>query len=248
MEYSKIFSEISNPIRIKLLLILNEKKSTISELKDEIGDISHSEISRHVGRLAKHDLITKESIPGRKYELTHFGRILVKLFGPLEFFLSKSEYFKNHKIDDIPESLLHGIENLKTSELILGTGSLLSKGKDLLELANEKLFVMTNDLFTFEIAAKEVDLIIPPKMLKYGLKVDHEKTKYNVHTLPEVHLCIIISDIGQGFIFFPNLESSSPDFNSGFYSIESEAIDYLKRVFNYFWQNSKEFIFDPRSL
>lgn len=59
MSYNKILSEISNPIRMNILLLLNEKKSTISELKEKIGEISHSEISRHIGRLAKQNLIIK---------------------------------------------------------------------------------------------------------------------------------------------------------------------------------------------
>lgn len=245
---SNIWTEISNPIRMELLFILFNKKATISELKAKIGDISHSEVSRHIGRLAKQDLITKEAIPGRNYELTNLGKMIVKLIKPLDFILENSEYFKSHRIDDVPEALLQGLQDLSASEIVHGTGNLLIKGKDFMELPNKELWVITNEPFPYEIRAKNVYLIIPPKMLKFGLKVNHETTKYHVHVLSEVHLCMVISDMGQGFIFFPNLENSNPDFNSGFYISDDKGIDYLKSLFTYFWQNSKEFLFDPKSF
>ncbi|TFG22115.1 MAG: ArsR family transcriptional regulator, partial [Promethearchaeota archaeon] len=122
---SNIWTEISNPIRMELLFILFNKKATISELKAKIGDISHSEVSRHIGRLAKQDLITKEAIPGRNYELTNLGKMIVKLIKPLDFILENSEFFKSHRIDDVPEALLQGLQDLSTSKIVHGTGNLL---------------------------------------------------------------------------------------------------------------------------
>ncbi len=244
MKYSKIFSEITNPIRINILLLLYDNKSTITELKEEIGDISHSEISRHIGRLAKHELITKETIPGRKYELTHFGKIVVKLLKPLDFIFQNKEYFENHQIDFIPESSIHGLHKLKNAKLITGTGNLMIKGKSFVELANKELWIMTNDPFPYEITVKHVNLIIPPQMLKYGREVNHKTTKYDVHILPEINVCLLLSDIGQGFLFLPNLNSSNPDFNVGFHVSDTEGYNYLKSLFHHFWKISKEFKFD----
>ena len=248
MSYLEILSEISNPIRIKLLLKLYENKYSVTELKDHMGDISHSEISRHLGRLAKHNLITKEEITGRKYQLTHFGKTVMKLYKPLDFILQNNEYFNNHKIDNIPESFLEGLHNLESSELILGTGNLLMKGKDFIESTINELWIMTNDPFPYEIQAKKVNLIIPPHMLKFGRKANHEKTKYIVHTLPDVNIGLILSDVGQGFLFLPNLNASTPDYNSGFFIIDPNGHTFLKTIFDYFWQNSEQFIFDPKKF
>lgn len=248
MKYPNILSEISNPIRINILLYLSDEKCTISELKDKIGDISHSEISRHVGRLANEGLITKESIPGRKYELTNLGKITVKLFKPLDFIFQNSEYFKDHHIDDIPEPLLQGINSLVGAELITGTGNLMVKGKEFVESAIKELWIMTNDPFPYEITIKHVNLIIPPHMLKYGREVDHEKTTYEVRTLPDVRFCILLSDIGQGFLFLPNLNNPGPDFNVGFYITDIDAYNYLKSLFDHFWKVSKEFLFDRKAF
>jgi len=244
MKYLKILSEISNPIRIKILLLLYDEKSTITELKNKIGDISHSEISRHMGRLAKLNFIAKESIPGRKYELTYFGRITVKLYRPLDFIFQNSEYFEDHQIDNIPEELLHGLHNLEAAELITGTGNLMVKVKNFIESAIKELWIMTNDPFPYEITIRHVYLIISPHVLKYGREVNHEITKYEVHTLTEVNVCILLSDMGHGFLFLPNLNSSNPDFNVGFYVSDPDGYNYLKELFYHFWQTSKEFKFD----
>jgi len=248
MSYFEILSEISNPTRIKLLLQLYENKSSVTELKDHIGDISHSEISRHLGRLAKHNLITKEEITGRKYELTHFGKTVMKLYKPLDFILQNNEYFNNHNIDNFPESFLQGLYNLESSKLIIGTGKLLMKGKDFIESTINELWIMTNDPFPYEIKAKTVHLIIPPHMLKYGLEVNHQKTRYIVHTIPEVHIGLILSDVGQGFLFLQNLTASTPDYNSGFFIADPKSHTFLKSVFEYFWQNTEKFNFDPKKL
>jgi len=244
MKYSNILSGISNPIRIKILLLLYENKSTITDLKNNIGDISHSEISRHIGRLAKLNLITKESIPGRNYELTYFGQIIVKLYKPLDFIFQNSEYFENHQIENIPEAFLQGLYNLKDSELISGTGNLMIKVKSFIELANKEIWIMTNDPFPYDITVKNVYLIIPPHMLKYGREVNHKTTNYEVHTLPEVKVCILLSNIGQGLLFLPSLNSSTPDFNIGFVVSDTQGYDYLRSLFDHFWQVSKEFKFD----
>ncbi len=247
MKYSKILSEIANPIRTSILVNLYENNLTVSEMKEKIGDISHSEISRHIGRLAEYNLITKETFPGRKYELTHFGTIIVKLFMPLDFILKNSEYFKTHRIDDIPEELLQGLEHLRSSEHIIGTGNLMVKVKTFIESAMNDLWIMTNDPFPYEIKVKHVNLIIPPSMLKYGFEVDHERTKYEVKILSEVHICLILSDLGQGFLFLPNLTINAPDFNEGFFIKDSKGYEYLKNLFFHFWENSKEFPFTVKN-
>lgn len=248
MDYPEILKELANPIRMSILLVLNDAPNTIGDLKATIGDISHSEISRHVGRLAKQDLITKEAIPGRNYELTEFGKIVVKFLKPLDFVVKNGGYFTSHLINPLPDIFLNGLSALNSSELIIGTGKLLSKGKDFIESANKELWVITDEPFPYEITAKDVYLIIPPKMLKHGLDVDHEKTRYHVHVLPEVKLCLTISDVGQGFLFFPRADNQRPDFNSGFYILGPPGIDYLRRIFDHFWQSSKEFLFDPNKF
>ena len=148
---------------------------------------------------------------------------------------------------DIPEELLQGLENLDSSEHIIGTGNLMVKGKTFIESAMKELWIMTNDPFPYEITVKHVNLIIPPHMLKYGFEADHIRTKYDVKLLPEVHVCIILSDLGQGFIFLPNLKGSAPDFSKGFFIKDSKGYEYLKTMFFHFWEISKEFTFTVKN-
>ena len=50
--------------------------------------------------------------------------------------------------------------------------------------------------------------------------------------------------MNQGLLFLPNLDSSNPDFNEGLYVSDPAGCGYLKELFQYFWEKSKEFLFD----
>ena len=59
-EYSDLILELSNPISVKILFMLNEKAATLTYIADKLGDISKSEVSRHLSRLMKHGFIHKK--------------------------------------------------------------------------------------------------------------------------------------------------------------------------------------------
>lgn len=43
-EYSDLISELSNPINVKILFMLNQKAATLTYIANKLGDISKSEI------------------------------------------------------------------------------------------------------------------------------------------------------------------------------------------------------------
>ena len=79
-DYSDLISELSNPIRIKILLLLNENPATLTNIAEKIGDISKSEVSRHLSRLLEHGFIQKEMPAGRNYEISPFGKVVILNF------------------------------------------------------------------------------------------------------------------------------------------------------------------------
>jgi len=66
IEYADLISELSNPIRIKILNLLNENPLILTNITNEIDDVSKSEVSRHLSRLMKHGFIQKEIAAGKK--------------------------------------------------------------------------------------------------------------------------------------------------------------------------------------
>jgi len=59
-QYSDLISELSNPISFKILFMFNEKAATLTYIAEKFGDISKSEVSRHLSRLMKHGFIHKK--------------------------------------------------------------------------------------------------------------------------------------------------------------------------------------------
>ena len=100
--YSNLIKSLSNPTRIKILLLLEEKNLTLTKLTDSIKSYSKSEISRHLNRLMKDEFIQKEIPLGKNYELTTFGKSVISIFKPLEFILQNETFFKKHSLDDLP--------------------------------------------------------------------------------------------------------------------------------------------------
>ncbi|MFW9880473.1 MAG: ArsR family transcriptional regulator [Candidatus Thorarchaeota archaeon] len=95
-EYSDLISELSNPIRIKILFLLNENPATLTNIAEKIDDISKSEVSRHLNRFMERGFIQKEMPAGCKYKISSFGKVVNLNFSPINFLFQHFEYFKTH--------------------------------------------------------------------------------------------------------------------------------------------------------
>jgi predicted transcriptional regulator len=100
---AKEFLEISSEQRLAILLKLNESKSKVSVLAKEL-DATVSEVFRNFGRLAKAELITKNS--DGDYSITTYGKIVCGQISSIQFMSENKKYFKTHDFGDIPEKFL----------------------------------------------------------------------------------------------------------------------------------------------
>lgn len=239
-DYSNLISVFSNSIRVKILLLLDKNEFTLTELTNNIGDTSHPEISRHLGRLVKQSLIIKES--GRKYKLTPFGRSIILIFKPLNFLFKNGNYFKNHMLNSLPDYLLRDINMLNASKIISGTGAIMFKMENLAETANKEIWLMVNDPFPFKWDVEKAHLIMPPSMLKHESEARKMGKKFKVGLLSQIPVSIVLSDLNQGLIFFPKSKELVPDYNEVFFVIDKEGIEYLRKIWDYFWKKSKKLI------
>lgn len=239
-DYSNLISVFSNSFRVKILLLLDKNEFTLTELTTNIGDTSHPEISRHLGRLTKQSLIIKES--GRKYKLTPFGRSVISIFKPLNFLFKNGNYFKNHMLNSLPDYLLRDIHMLKTSKIISGTGAIMFKMQNLAESANKEIWLMVNNSFPFKWNVEKANLLIPHSMLDRESEARKMGKKFRVGILSTVSVSITLSDLNQGLIFFPRPKETDPDYNEGFFVIDKDGIEYLRKIWDYFWKKSKKII------
>ena len=67
---AELFDALGHPTRIKILQVLNQRATTFSELKKEVGIESSGHLSFHLGKLNLLLRVTPEGI----YELTDDGR------------------------------------------------------------------------------------------------------------------------------------------------------------------------------
>lgn len=234
MSNSDLISEISNPIRIKILFLLYEKNATLTELTKKIGNISNSEISRHLGRLASQNFVKKESIPGRKYEITSFGEIFIRIYKPLNFIFQYSEYFQKHRLNDISEDLIKKIHYLQNSELVKGTGIVMDKMKFLTDSVQNEIWIMIDNPFPFDWQTEKTHFIVPSSILKYESALKGEEGKFNAYLFDNLTISLCITDIGNGILFFPRSNENVPDYSKGFFIKDKKGIEYLRELWNYF--------------
>ncbi len=241
-EYSDLISELSNPVRIKILFMLTEKAATLTDIAEKLGDISKSEVSRHLSRLMKCGFIQKELPSGRKYEISSFGKVLITIFRPIDFIFRYSEYFRTHRIDDLPMHLIREIDVIKDCEFVSGTGEVMFKIKEFQKTPAEERWVMVAAAFPFEsVSAKKVNYIFVPEILKREgtTRKAHPKTQFRVRILDNITIAMAFNSLGQGLICFPKTSDDKPDYSEAIIIKDVKGIDFLKKLWEHFWSKGK---------
>ncbi|XEO75780.1 hypothetical protein WKT22_00800 [Candidatus Lokiarchaeum ossiferum] len=239
MGYKDLLNVFANPIRVQILLLLEDCEYSSSEITAKLGNISNSEISRHLKRLIDVELVERDPI-SRKYNLAHYGMLILQNFAPMNFLFRNSKYFTSHRISDLPFNITRDIFQLKNAEIIYGTGYFVHKMTDF--LINGKTFsIMSDSPFPGDISKKKVDLIIPqnlqPEKEKYS-KILPQPSLLCVKFMEKIPISVAFSDLGEGFLSFPSISDQKPDFGTTFYVTDKSGIDYLKKIWNYFWKNA----------
>ena len=241
-EYSDLISELSNPIRIKILFLLSEKPVTLTNIAETIGDISKSEVSRHLSRLMERGFIQKEMPAGRKYKISSFGKVVIINFSPINFLFQHFEYFKTHGIDDLPISLIRKIDVLKDCEFISGVGEVMFKIQDFQKVPAEERWVMGATAFPFKVlSVKKVNYIFVPEILKHEGKTreEHPNTQFRVRILENITIAMAFNSLGYGLLAFPKTSENKPDYTEVIVIKNNEGIEFLKEMWDYFWSKGK---------
>ncbi|MHA1148637.1 MAG: ArsR family transcriptional regulator [Promethearchaeota archaeon] len=237
-----LISELSNPIRIKILFLLKKEALTLTTIAEEVGKISKSEISRHLSRLIERGFIQKEVPSGRRYQLTSFGSVIIRLYKPINFLFHHSEFFKSHTINSLPSFLIKDIDNLKKGEFLDDAGKVMFKIKELFSVSFDEAWVMGGTAFPFDDwSAKKVNYIITPNLAKLRDEVSktHPETQMRASVIDEINIAIALTSIGFGIINFPKNMESKPDYNEAIFISDTKGFNYLKTIWNYFWNKGE---------
>ncbi|MDY6964614.1 MAG: transcriptional regulator FilR1 domain-containing protein [Halobacteriota archaeon] len=129
--YEEVFDELKfltgSDTRIKILIALNEGTMDLRLLRNKTK-VTTSTLLHSIRKLEDNDLLDRGE---DGYSLTHLGRIqlllLMDLVKALNTLQTHKEFWLDHQMMDIPESLLKNIGSLSDSSVVMATSTDLLK-------------------------------------------------------------------------------------------------------------------------
>jgi predicted transcriptional regulator len=253
---AKEFLEISSEQRLAILLRLNQNKSKISILAKEL-DATVPEVYRNFERLAKADLITKDS--EGDYEITTYGKIICGQISSIQFMSENKKYFKNHDFGNIPQKFLQRIGALTEGRKIKGFVKVMEKWSEIYKNADEYIFNIlyevpyTSDLMMplvkkVESGVKLRSILSETAILskerkqvidKLGIKKLIEKGLME-RKIQDIVSVVLLLNEKEGCIMFPG-KNGEVDLAEGFYGNDSLFQDWCHDYFDYCWNNAHPF-------
>ncbi len=232
-------NEFTHPSRMRILKILQLNPSTLTEITKSLN-LSKPEVSRHLARMREAGLIVKDD---RIHSLSNLGELILVNTSSLYFILEEHDYFKNHQVIDIPESLLRQLDSLSTADLIIGTGYLMKKMGEMNNLPANQVKIMVDQPFpgTRNLKVNEALFIVPIYAKDENLNltaIKETSDSFEIRTLPVVNISFGILDNKFGFLFFPNLRGKI-DYNAGFIISDPLGMEFMLNLWDYFYKKSK---------
>jgi predicted transcriptional regulator len=227
-----------HPTRLKILDLLGEGAQALADIARDL-DISKPEISRHLARMRELNLVEKGD---KIHHLTSLGGVILNLTSPIAFLINNYDYFMNHKVD-LPFSFVRDIDSLMNSELMPGTGYFLSKMEKISKNTTNEVRMIVDQPFPGTKVHIERALLIVPSYAKsenLNLELLQEFCKYfEYRTLPVINLTLGIVDGKYGFLLFPERITGKIDYNNAFYITDDMGLDFLVKLWDYFWEKAE---------
>ncbi|MFX1388896.1 MAG: helix-turn-helix transcriptional regulator [Promethearchaeota archaeon] len=149
MKINDLFFEFSNEGRFKVFQSLYKGSKKHSQLERELK-IRGSEISRHIKRLVKKNLVVKTI--DNNYTTTNIGNIFLDVLELFEVSLKFETFFNTHEISFIPIDFILRLGHLKSLKINSGT-------MQNIELWSE--LIKTTENYIFAISEQFQDSILP---------------------------------------------------------------------------------------
>jgi predicted transcriptional regulator len=235
---------------MEILITLNNLELSSTELSSNLGQVSTPEVSRHLTTLNEQGLVIRDNHT-RKYTISDLGKIFVTMIEPIQFIIKNMEYFRNHRIDDLPNTLMTQINMLSNSRFTEKVGHNMLELEKLIDGARNELWAIVDSGFTFKNKKiQKMRVITSPELLSDVSKDEHMKTHFErsypsmknitYKVIPRVNLALILVDSGKaGAIAFPKTGEFKPDYSTGFFINDEDGIHYLQQIFKYFWKEAR---------
>lgn len=262
MIISKLFFELSNEARYEIFRELNVNPHRHSELERKLN-LPGPEITRHIKRLLKINLIKKNS--NWTYFRTNFGKLINEALDFFEFNVMFRDFINSHDIDAIPSELLLNLGILKNCKF-------LTKTMENIELRSS--IIKDAESFIWSISEQSVDTdypMIQQKIITQNLEIrcilhesllkkyvqTNEWESYVEGPKPEIfqdlskkmgvpncirktdetNLVLLITE-SKAILFLSNKKKI--DYSECLYAENNEVfIKWAKKLFEYYWKKTK---------
>ena len=264
--YEMLF-EVSNDMRHKILIYLNDRSSTVTNLSQRLS-ISLTETSRHFNRLSQAGLIQKK--PEGDYIISLMGKTILSQIEPLSFVIKHNQYFQDHDATRIPTPFLNRIHELGDAEANYSKRAnimrvvekiaripveaqkysycILDESSMELVLYSEPDENNENTDSIIEVISSGVDsrALFPSSLDKKRISSTSLKAFYDMHKLGNFEFRII--DRTELFLYMNEKYSiiSFPDSTHkfdylGFEATDQKTLTWSKDIFEYYWRQSEPF-------
>jgi predicted transcriptional regulator len=236
--------------RLEILLLLKDSEFSLSGIASNLGDISSPEVSRHLTALSEQGLVKRENRT-RKYTISDFGKTLTVLLEPMQFIVANRNYFQNHRLDDLPTTLMTQINLLSNAKIVERVGSVMLELEKLINITNRELCAIIDSGFTFKNEKiQKMEVITNPEFWQATQHDDFIKTDFKKNypavesitykILPRIHIAMLLVDKDRaGAIGFPKTGELKPDYSTMFIATDKDGISYLQSIFHYFWNQAQ---------
>jgi predicted transcriptional regulator len=240
MDDHELMFELSHSGRLEALYLLSKKPHRLTDISKALG-LTSAEISRHLGRLSKAQLITKDG--KGHYSLTPFGDIILQELSNLKFVTNNNEFFLTHDFSVIPNEMcwLNAMSNCK---LIKGTLEIMSLVEDLSKNAEKYVYLISDQPMRTMV---EINLKRAKKGVFFrliypnGTDVPSEYRKkkgipIEVRLTDEIKFSMKLNE-KTGGIVVPDLNGKI-DYGFALVGINPQFLVWLNILFDYLWQKA----------
>jgi len=267
LKINDIFFELANEFRYKLLKEIFNKPCRNSYLSKKLN-LPGSEITRHLKRLAKYNLIIKKT--DNKYYITKFGTLIVNDLKYFEFLTKFDNFLNTHNIEFIPQHIKMEMGKILNAKLLINTMENIELWSQIIKGAKNYIWAITDQLqysiipiIQQKITTQKLEIksILGSNLLKKLVYTDEWeiyikgpkpqifqelykllKIPDNIRKINKIELSLIITE-SEGIIFFSN--NKGIDYSECIYSKnDPDFIEWTTDLFKYFWDTADKMSID----
>ena len=233
----KLLFELSSEERMNMLLQLSDGSQRPASLAKKLN-ITTSETARHIGRLLKNGIISKE-ING-EYNLTNLGQLIVRILPYFESLIHLDSFIQQHDFTVIPTQFLLQLGELRESIIFSGFYGVMDTQETSVEDSNQRIWIMSPEVLRTmaplidEKITKGVDvrIILPKDAIDIPTyKYDPDDT--NIRYLDEIPLMVAVLD-DRGGVCLPD-RTGKVDLSEMLAGANPKTYNWLSNLFLYYW-------------